>query len=426
MPRFVLHSIEDHLAQSGISVKFGRAIFDPNGRILLEKARFRIASFSEPVVTADAIYVRVDPWALLGGRFEPREIRATGANLFIPAMLSASGRAETVVQDLDAGFSITSRGDEFSVDYLNCRLGGVSVSARGAINAGTVARQGPAATSLPLAEFVSKNYVALSREFSRAEEQMAGLDGAVLTAVLTPSDTRGAIVNAELGARGLAIAGPVAVSAENLHAAARFPLLGSAPVMVSAVASAEGIRVSGNVSATGVRARVRGILRIETLSFDPRQLELTAGTFTGWGAQLLFPVARAEPKGGRAYSGEAEALLFGRPVRAGGDFDLGSRSAEFAFAGQVSPGVVDLLSGRLHTKIKRFADLSEPVAVAGRARFLAGWKFSDATAHVDARNFTAYKVRFDEARGSVAFDGTNLARERRVRQERGEHRNGLL
>src|SRR5580693_7815367 len=142
VPRFLLHAIEAHLAETGVTVKFGKATFDPSGRVLLQKASFRLESFTEPVVTADAIYLQLDPWALLAKRFEAREIRATGANLFIPAMLSASGRAEKIVQDLDAGFSITSRGDEFSVDYLSCRLGGVLISARGRVNAGTVARNG--------------------------------------------------------------------------------------------------------------------------------------------------------------------------------------------------------------------------------------------------------------------------------------------
>ena len=211
IPRFLLRAIEDHLAESGVTVRFGRATFDPSGRILLQRARFKLASFNEPIVTADAIYIRLDPLALLERRFEAREIRATGANLFIPAMLSASGRAEKVVQDLDAGFSITSRGDEFSVDYMNCRLGEVCVSAHGRINAGTVTRNGAQATSLPLTEFVAKNYVALSREFARAEVGLAGLDRAVVTALLTPSDTRGAIVNAELFAEGLSMAAPMAV-----------------------------------------------------------------------------------------------------------------------------------------------------------------------------------------------------------------------
>ena len=153
-----------------MSVKFGRATFGPSGaHPASRKARISLSSFNEPVVTADAIYVRLDPIALIERRFEAREIRATGANLFIPAMLSASGRAEKIVQDLDAGFSITSRGDEFSVDYMNCRLGGIFVSARGTVNAGPVARNATTATPLCAGRSSSQAppYVALSRECSR-------------------------------------------------------------------------------------------------------------------------------------------------------------------------------------------------------------------------------------------------------------------
>ncbi len=409
VPRFILHSIEQHLAATGVSVKFGRATFDPSGRILLTKARFKLDSFEEPIVTADAIYLRLDPLALLERRFEAREIRATGANLFIPAMLSASGRAEKLVQDLDAGFSITSRGDEFSVDYLSCHLGGVLISARGQVNAGTVARSGAEGPSLPLAEFVSRNYVALSREFSRAEEQLAGLDGAVLTAVLTASDTRGAIVNAQLYADGLRLPSPVAVEANRIQAGCRFPLLGGAPLMTTAVATAEDLRVAGKVSATGVLARSRGILIMDKLSFDTRQVDVTAGSVTMGAYSVAAPMVSLVPKGGQAFGAEVDALVLGRPVRAQGDVDLAAGSADVSFDGSFAPGLTERISERTGVDIRRFADLSEPIEAAGRVRFLPGWKFGDVSARVDTRNFVAYKVPFDEARGTVSYDGTHFA-----------------
>jgi len=413
VPRFLLRAIEDHLAASGISVKFGRAILDPSGRVLIEKARFRLESFAEPVVTADAIYIRLDPWALFERRFEPREIRATGANLFIPAMLSTSGRAEKMVQDLDAGFSITSRGDEFSVDYLNCRFGGVSVSAHGAINAGTVARRGRPATALPLAEFVSTNYVTLSREFSKAEERMAGLGHAAVTAVLTPSDTRGAVVYAELGASSLSLDDPVAVEARGIRAETRFPLLGGAPLMTSALASADTISVAGRVSATAVRIRARGILKVDTFSFSPRQIDATAGSVTAEGAEVLAPMARVVPSDDlRSAAVEATAWVQGCPLRAAANVNLPAKSADITFEGLVSPGVIEPISAHLRNDIRRFVDLAEPVAVAGRVRLAKGWRLADLAAHVDGRNFTAYHVHFDEARGDVTFDGTRFAARR--------------
>jgi hypothetical protein len=410
IPRFLLHAIENHLAESGVTVKFGRATFDPSGRVLLQKAQFRLASFSEPVVTADAIYLRLDPWALLAQRFEASEIRATGANLYVPAMLSSSGRPEKIVQDLDAGFSIASRGDEFSVDYLNCRLGAVSVSAHGTINAGTIARNGAQAapTSLPLAEFISMNYVNLSREFSRMEEQTAGLDHAVITAVLIPSDTRGAIVNAELFADGMHLTAPVAIEAGRLRAASRFPLLGGAPLMTSAVATAESLRISGRVSATGVRARIRGILKVDTLEFNPRQMDLTAGSVLVDGSSLGTPLVRVGHWMGRKLDAEASAELFGLPVGAHGTVDLAAKSADISFDGSFSPKLLEPISERTGVKLRRFADLAEPVDAVGRVSFAPGWKFTDASAHADVRKFIAYHVGFDEARGNVTFDGTRL------------------
>jgi hypothetical protein len=407
VPRFLLNAIEDHLAESGVSVAFGRAVFDPSGRILFEKARFKLATFAEPIVTADAIYVRLDPLGLLERRFEPREIRATGADLFIPAMLSPSGRAEKLIENLDAGFSLASRGDEFSVDYLNCHLGAVSLSAHGTINAGTVARSGTA-PSLPLAEFISKNYVALSREFSGAEEKLSALDQGVVTAVLIPSDTRGAVVDAELFAAGLRMSKPIDVTASRIRATARFPLLGGAPLMSSASASAESLQL-GARSASGVRVRVRGILDVDKLTFSPRQLEFTAGRVTSDGAELAAPVARIFPDAGRKLSADASAWLYGSPVSGHADVDLAATSATFTFDATLAPGLLAPISAKRKFDLRRFADLSEPVALAGRLRFSPGWKFSDIDARIDGRNITSYGVKLDEVRGDVTYDGTRVA-----------------
>jgi hypothetical protein len=409
VPRFLLHAIEAHLAETGVTVKFGKATFDPSGRVLLQKASVRLESFTEPVVTADAIYLQLDPWALLAKRFEAREIRATGANLFIPAMLSASGRAEKIVQDLDGGFSITSRGDEFSVDYLSCRLGGVVITARGTVNAGTVARNNKETTSLPLAEFLSRNYVALSREFSRAEEQMAGLEGTTITATLTPSDTRGAIVNAALYADGFRMAAPVKVEAARVRARCRFPLLGGSPLMTSAFASAETLIVAGKVSANGLRVRVRGILKMEALTFDPKQMEFTAESVSYGGSSVEAPIVTLVPGAARTFSADVSAIVLGLPISAHGDVDLAAKSADVTFDGSFSPRLIEPLSSRLGVRVRRFADLREPMLAAGRVRFAPGWKFADVSARVDTRNFTAYHVPFDEARGLVTFDGTHFA-----------------
>jgi hypothetical protein len=409
VPQFVLQEIESHLAESGVSVSFGQATFDPSGRILLLNAKVKLASFSEPVVTADAIYLRLDPWALLGRHFEAREIRATGANLFVPAMFSASGAPEKLIEDLDGAFSITARGDEFSVDYLNCRMGGIAVSAHGTINAGTLKRnQEHPGTSLPLAEFLATNFVNLSREFTQVQDQLAGLDHAVINATLVPSDTRGAIVRAEIFADGLKLTSPLAVEAGELRATSRFPLLGGAPLMTSVSATSESLRIGDKFAASGVRARIRGRLKIDNLAFDPKQVDVTAGVVSADGEFITAPIARITTDGGGRLNATLTAGVLGRPLSLQGKVDLGAKSAEVGFFGSLSPDLLEPISRRTGFDIRHFADLSAPVDTSGTVRFGPGWKFEDLRARVDTRSFVAYHVPFSEARANVFFDGTHL------------------
>jgi hypothetical protein len=408
VPGFLLRAIEQHLADSGVSVRFGRASFDPSGRVLLQKAQFRLESFAEPVLTADEIYIRVDPWALVGRRFEPNEIRAAGANLYVPAMLSASGKAEKLVQDLDASFSIAPRGDEFRVDYLNCRIGTVCLSAHGTINAGTIAMKGAPAVSLPLAVFVSRNYVALSRELSRAEEQTEGMEHATVEAVLTPSDTRGAIVSAELFADSLRLLKPLALETGPLRATLHFPLLGGSPTMTAAVATAESLRVGDRLEASTVRARIRGILKVDTLAFSPKTLDVTLGQTTAPGIATDSVLLRVHTFDGRSLGLEAAARPFGVPVWATGTVNFGTGAADLTLGGSVAPGLEDAVAAWKHVDLRRFADLKVPVAVDASLSVAPGWKLGRVRAHIDTGAFTAYHVDFQEARGTILFDGSRI------------------
>jgi hypothetical protein len=408
VPRFLVHAIESRLAESGVSFVFGRALLVPSGRVLIERARFKLASFNEPIVTARSIYISLNPFSLLEGRFEPNEVRATGADLYIPAMLSRSGSAEKVVQDLDAGFSITARENEFTVDYLNCYLGGIALSARGTINAGA-ANLHPGRISLPLAEFVSRNYVALSREFSRAEEQLGALDRATVTAVLTASTSRGALVDAQLFAAGVKMATPVAFEAQDLAASARFPLLGTDPVMTSAEATAGSLQVGTLGSAGSVHAVVRGVLKLDSLSFDPQQLDLACASASAKGAVLLAPVAELTLGEGRSYRAAGSAWLFNSRVSVRADVDPGAKTAGVAFEASASSGLLDPLSVRTKISLRRFVDFSDPIAVSGRVRFGPGWAFAGGEARVDGRGLVAYGVKIDEARGLLSYDGTHFA-----------------
>ncbi len=60
VPDFVLRRAEAELAKVNLTIKFGRARFDPTGKILLEDVEFRSRRFEEPLLTCRVLYLRRD------------------------------------------------------------------------------------------------------------------------------------------------------------------------------------------------------------------------------------------------------------------------------------------------------------------------------------------------------------------------------
>src|SRR5689334_3717379 len=60
VPGFVLRRAEARLAEAGLTIKFGRARFDPTGKLLLEDVQFRLRQFEDPLLTCRVLYLRRD------------------------------------------------------------------------------------------------------------------------------------------------------------------------------------------------------------------------------------------------------------------------------------------------------------------------------------------------------------------------------
>src|ERR1043166_2229060 len=86
VPSSVLQAIEQRLELSGMRAKFGRTMLAPSGRLLMQDASLVLTTSNDPVLTAESIFVRLDPWSLMLGKIEPREVRVAGANLLVPSM----------------------------------------------------------------------------------------------------------------------------------------------------------------------------------------------------------------------------------------------------------------------------------------------------------------------------------------------------
>jgi hypothetical protein len=405
LPGFVIREIEARLAASGLRATFGRTLFDPSGRILVEDARLELASYDEPVVTADAIYTRVRPWALIADRFEPLELRVTGLSLRVPSMLSPSGKSEEVVRDLDAEF--VPDGPDVRVEYLTCRIGNLDFLARGALRLGG-SRPGRKAP-LPLAEVVASNYIPIIRGIGGAIGRLGSLDDPIVRATLTPGDRRGMEADLSLLASGVRLDEPVGLLATDIQASTRVSIRKRGAVPFEINLDVGGVALNGGAEASGLHARIRGTVDSGRRSVELGFVDATAAAAQVRGLAIAAPFASLEPGPLPGLRVEASGLLLGSPLAVGIDADLKAKTAYVRFQGALAPGLIDTVSARAGRDLRKWVEPGSPVEISGGAEFGPGWKFERVTSRVATHRLRIRAVTLDDASGRVDFDGSLLS-----------------
>ena len=397
VPPPLLRSIEARLAASGVRTTFGRTTFDPAGHLLVENVVGTLPAFPEPVVTARALYVRFDPWALVLGRFEELELHATGVRFLVPAMLSASGRAEELVRDLDT--TIIPVGDRLTIPHLTFELGSLRVAIHGTVPLPAGGR-GPAAP-LPVADFLAKNYPALSRRLAELAAQLAVLDRPALDLALTPAAAGGgAVAAATLTARAVNLPSP-AVTAGAVRLTARGPLRFDRPLVAEINLTADTVSVpSVPAEVSRVRALLRGRFRPGDFGFTPLALELAANKISAAGVVLESPAVRLRPLPLPRLAADLNARFAGLPLAARATADLAAQTAAVDFEALVGDRLLDeVIGARIGRRVTAWIDFPQPVAITdAHAAFAPGWKWSKLTARLAIPAINAYHVPMTDGR----------------------------
>jgi hypothetical protein len=407
VPAFLLRAIESRLAVSQLTVHFRSASFDPSGRLLAEDVSLESRTFAEPLFTARALYMRLDPWALLAGHFDPREIVVAHASLFVPAMLSPTGRTEAFVSDGNGTAYFTPRQRAIKLAQFNCRIGNLVVTARGGVNLPEIAAP-TAAGLLPLAKFIAQNYPRFSRQLARLDDALASFDEPQLQIELTPSDARGAFVTAVLNARAFHRENPWPMRATELHATAKMPLLGEAAAPASLELSAADFFLPTRANTQAVDLQVQGVVWPDRLHFVPRTVDFSAATFGGWSVQGTDLLAHLTPGPLPGMQAEIEADVGGTPVSLHGQADLKAQNARVGFDVALGPALLAQVSARMHGHFSNMITFAPPIALHGDAEFADGWRLADLSTHFEARQLTVKGVPVDAVRGWADLRGHDL------------------
>ena len=403
LPDFALHALERRLAASEVTATVGRAVFDPTGCIVLEDVQLFAPGQSSPLVTIRAAYARVDFWPLLVGDFRLHEVRVTGVDLRVPAMLSPSGMDEAVVSELDGVFHIQRR--DYEIALCRFHIGGIAVAGRGGFHLPATFRSRPG--SLPLLDLVLQRYLDAGRKLLTLRPRLAALEEPCLQLVLTPSSDRGAMVAAELSARSFREEGFLNVAAA--HAQTAFPLLGEAPFATRVTMEIDHLDWRTQAQIESLHVELDGSLVPDRFAFKPQLARVTAAGGTAMGFPLGAPVAELGLTQLPRLRGDVSVRAGGAPLAAHGDLDLKKGEGSLALSGSLTPALLRLAADRSKLALANKLALSEPAMVEARIELAPGWKPARAEADVSVRHLVAQDVPLDAVSGHAIFADHELS-----------------
>ena len=402
LPDFVLRAMEDRIATSGVTARFGRAVFDPTGRFVIEHVQLFVPAHPTPLVTIRAAYASLDFWALLVGDFRPHELRLTGLALHVPAMLSPSGTDEAVVSDLDGVFR-PSRSD-YDIALCTFRIAGLSVTGRGGFHLPAAVRS--RTSTMPMLDLLMARYLKAGRRLLALRPQLDALEEPRVQLVLTPSEEHGAMVEAELFARSFHPAPAYSVTMADARTV--FPLLGGAPCPVHVTLAADGVEWEDRAQAARVRIDLAGSLVPDRFAFAPQTAQMTAARGTVMAVPLeapLLDVALARlPRLQAVFSVRAGGSAIA--VRSEADVKAGAGTLELS--GALTPTLLNFVRHQPAFAMLKWIELHEPAPVHATVEFAPGWKPARAEADISVRHVTFHDVPLDAAAGHVTYAGHDL------------------
>ncbi len=397
LPDFVLRRLENKLAESGLRATFSRTSFDPTGRILVENTRLWLPAYAEPVFTARAIFVQLNPLMLVLGQVEPVEVKIIDATVSVPAMLSTSGQATELIQDIEATLQPSEK--SFGIRQLSARVAGVAVAARGTI---LIPRGTTTSPAEPLGDRLARTFPLVARQALRWSEYVALFDRPEVQLELTPSESGANSITVTVLARAARLDQPIAVRATEIRANTRVLLLVDTPTTWLEFSAAT-IDVA-DARVEQVHANVYGRLQPDGAKFDIREIAVTAAGVKAAGFPVTAISAQLFPRPYPEFDFVANANLFGAPLGILGRVDPSAGSASANFTGDLSPRIMGALSQRLRTDVRRFFDFESLAIDQGYARLGEKWQFENLRAKVRVQGVNAYGVRMTDGVATVELD----------------------
>lgn len=400
VPPSLMRRFESRLAEMNLGLAFGRAQFDPAGRLLLQDVRVRSGTFEDPVLLARSIYLRKSVLSILSGDRAPDEIRVDGGTLQLPAPLSPTGTPEPLLREVAATLRLGR--DVVHVDQLAFRIAEATVTLRGTY----ALPPRPADAPPPDPAAVLGRVLSAGRALIRALPQLDVLEHPALDGELSVRPGIGNVAELTLTADALHHPAGQPVETGRLRATATLRLDGTEPrplrfTFVTDHATYDGDRVTAE--------HLEGVVAFDLALRAPTapaeiDLQLAADRVAGFGEKIGQPVLHLHWRRDGAVNAELALASHDAVLGFATDLDLARRTAELRFTGAVPPALVDDFLGRRTPRAAPFFRFGDPVRGVAVAHFAEGWQFSHLTARVRGGRLNSNGVEVTSTRGRIDLD----------------------
>lgn len=398
VPDFVLRRIETQLAAANLSVSFGRARFEPTGRILLEDVRLRSRLFDDPLLVSRLVYIRKSLWSVLAGLPLPDEIRLEGATLQLPAILSPSGASEPLLRDF-AG-TLRYESGAWEITQLAGHVGPVRLTVRGEL---TAARK-PGTTTVTLEELTNR-FLRVGRTLALQLPRLQDLEQPDLEAHLSSSGPGDTTIALRLTANALHRSDGQPAELAQITASGDWIWTDRTPRPLHLRAQARSATVAESVGLEDIKLQAELLPKPDLSGLREIHVRAAASSLGVFGETFERPVVNASYSihdhilhAGTSFLSHGEALS----LTASGDAAVGT--AEVRYSGHVPPALVTSMLLHYGPKLEPYFRFGDPVAVQGSAWFTEGWHFDRLDARVDGGRLDSHGVPVTRTRGRIEAD----------------------
>jgi len=396
VPAPLLRRLEAELARQGFLASAGATSFDPAGRVYARDVRLFLPAFATPILEARGVYAVLDPTAALRGEVLLRELQLQDVAVLAPPQLTPSGRSEALAAGIEAVLRLEN--GRLCLDHFDARVQGVFVQAEGIL---ALPRPDPSAP--PLAAEVARQFPSVARAVLAAGRHFAEAEDLRVRFEIIPAESGRHQLDFHLTGTRIPLPPPAAGEARAVSLSGAVQL-GPEPVVSDLQVSAGTLQVENLARFQHLEVTLTP-LRLDAPDGGwPAAAEVTAARVETADGALRAVTARVRRGAGTTVTAEAGLRLLDLPLQLAAEIDWGRRSGRVSFGGELSPGLLDVISRRLGMDVSRFYSYEALTVETGTAAFGPDWTFARLDARVRIPRMNSFGVTMEDGRAVVALE----------------------